>query len=203
MSESITSNRKTQILSIAAKLFKDKGYEATSMRDIANEMGIEAASLYHHIKSKEEILLDICFEMAQKFNDAIKEVNDIYFNAEEKLKMAIKNHVYIMTSNIEKSAVFINEWRSLPEPFFSEYRQLRDEYEKQFRIIIEDGENEDVFEKTDKKFAALTILSAVNWIYQWYSPSGSMSAEQIAEKLSGMLLGGLRKKFVTDINYKP
>ena len=203
MSESLTTNRKEQLLEVAAKLFKQRGYAATSMRDLAAELGIEAASLYHHIKSKEEILETICFDLAAKFSNAIAEVNDIYFNAEEKLRMAIKNHVQIITQNTNQSAVFLQEWRNLSESKLGEFMKLRDAYENGIRVILKDGMNEDVFDDVDEKFASLTILSTVNWINEWYNPNGKMSAEEIAKKLSDFILGGLRKKLVTDINYKP
>lgn len=203
MTDTLTFNRKEQLIEVAAKLFKQKGYASTSMRDLAAEIGIEAASLYHHIKSKEEILETICFEMASKFTDAITETNDIYFNAEERLRMAIKNHVLIITQNINRSSVFLHEWRSLTEPKLSEFIEQRNQYEQGIRVILNDGINEDLFDNVDEKFAALTILSTVNWINEWYNPDGKMNAEQVAEKLSDFIFGGLRKKLVTDINYKP
>lgn len=203
MSETLSISRKEQILQTSAKMFKEKGYASTSMRDIATELGIEAASLYHHIKSKEEILETICFSMADKLINGISEVNDIYFNAEEKLRMTIKNHVQIISENIDQSATFLHEWRSLSEPKLSEFKTLRDKYENEFKVILNDGVNEDIFDDVDQKFATLTILSTVNWINEWYNPGGKMNAEQIATKLSDFILGGLRKKLVTDINYKP
>jgi hypothetical protein len=141
--------------------------------------------------------------MAGKLLGAIDEVNDIYFNAEEKLRMAIRNHVQIIAANLNQSAVFLHEWRSLSGPKLVEFRSLRDKYENEFRVIVEDGINEDVFGQVDQKFATLTILSTVNWIGEWYKPEGSMSAEEIAGKLSDFIMGGLRKKLVTDINYRP
>lgn len=203
MSDTLITNRKDQLLEAAAKLFKQKGYAATSMRDIAAEVGIEAASIYHHLKSKEEILEVICFDLANRLTTAIAEVNDIYFNAEERLRMAIKNHVEVITANTSYSAVFIQEWRNLTEPKLSEFRALRDAYEKGFRVIVKEGIEEDVFDAVDEKFAALTILSTVNWINEWYNPEGNMTPAQIAQKLSDFIIGGLRKKLVTDINYKP
>jgi AcrR family transcriptional regulator len=203
MSETLIISRKEQIMQTSAKMFKQKGYASTSMRDIATEMGIEAASLYHHIKSKEEILETICFSLANKLLTGIAEVNDIYFNAEEKLRMAIKNHVQIISENIDQSAAFLHEWRSLSEPKLSEFKTLRDAYENEFKVILNDGINEDLFDDVDQKFATLTILSTVNWINEWYNPKGKMNAEEIAKKLSDFILGGLRKKLVTDINYKP
>lgn len=203
MAELSGTNRKEQILNRAASMFRSKGYSATSMRDIANELEIEAASLYHHIKSKEEILETICFGMADKFLGAINEVNDIYFNAEEKLRMAIKNHVQIITANLDQSAVFLHEWRSLSEPLLGNFKKLRHDYENGFNVIVEDGFNEDIFEPVDKKFAVLSILSSVNWIVEWYRPDGTYSPDEIATRISDFVLGGLRKKLVTDLNYKP
>lgn len=203
MSEVLITNRKDQLLEAAARLFKQRGYAATSMRDIAAEVGIEAASIYHHLKSKEEILEVICFDLADRLTTAIAEVNDIYFNAEQKLRMAIKNHVEIVTANTNFSAVFIQEWRNLTEPKLGEFRKLRDAYEKGIRVIVKEGMDEDVFDTVDEKFAALTILSTVNWINEWYNPEGNMTPAQIAQKLSDFIMGGLRKKLVTDVNYKP
>lgn len=203
MPETLNIKRKEQILNTAALLFKEKGYAATSMRDIATRLNIEAASLYHHIKSKEEILEIICFGMADKFLAAIAEVNDIYFNAAEKLRMAIKNHVHIITANQDQSAVFLNEWRSLSNSALADFKELRNHYENGFKHIIDSGINEDVFSAIDQKFAVLSILSSVNWINDWYNPSGKMQADEIANRLSDFIMGGLNKKFVTDIHYKP
>lgn len=199
MAESLNFNRKEQIVETAALLFKQKGYASTTMRDLATELGIEAASIYHHIKSKEELLDSICFHMANKFISNAKEVNDIYFNAEQKLRLVIKLHVETITQNQDQSAVFLSEWRNLSEPRLTLFKQLRQQYENQFTIILMEGENEDIFEQVDKKFAVLSILSTINFINEWYKPDGKMNAAEIAEKLSNFIMGGLRKRLVTDV----
>ena len=199
MAESLNINRKDQILDTAAHLFRQKGFANTTMRDLANDLGMEAASIYHHIKSKDELLENICFDMANKFISNAKEVNDIYFNAEEKLRLAIKLHVETITKNQNQSAVFLSEWRNLTEPKLSLFKQLRQQYENQFTIILMDGENEDIFDQVDKKFAVLSILSTINFVNEWYKPDGKMNAAQIAEKLSNFIMGGLRKRLVTDV----
>jgi AcrR family transcriptional regulator len=202
MPDSPKNIRKEHIVAAAAHLFKQKGYAASSVRDIATALHIEAASLYHHIKNKEEILEIICFGMAAKFLNAIAEVNDIYFNAEEKLRKAILHHVEIITEDVDKSAVFLREWRSLPAQSLQDFLLLRNQYENEFTRIVENGMEEDVFESVDKKFAVLSILSSVNWINEWYSAEGNMQAKEIAQKISDFVLGGLRKKWVTDLHYK-
>ena len=199
MADSLNINRKEQIIDAAALLFKQKGYASTTMRDLATELGIEAASIYHHIKSKEELLEGICFDMANKFISNAKEVNDIYFNAEEKLRLAIKLHVETITENQNQSAVFLSEWRNLSEPKLTLFKQLRQQYENQFTIILMDGENEDIFDQVDKKFAVLSILSTINFVNEWYKLDGKMNAAEIAEKLSNFIMGGLRKRLVTDV----
>jgi TetR/AcrR family transcriptional regulator, cholesterol catabolism regulator len=116
MQESTTISRKEQIIKTSKRLFKEKGFVGTSMRDIAAELEIEAASLYSHIKSKDEILEEICFRKADEFLKAIDEINDIYFNSEEKLRMAVKSHVKILCNDLDSSSVFLHEWRHLTEP---------------------------------------------------------------------------------------
>ncbi|MCC7297167.1 MAG: TetR family transcriptional regulator [Bacteroidia bacterium] len=193
MPESLEPTRREQIMSTAQKMMRSNGYQGTSMRDIAAALQIEAASLYNHISSKEEILRSTCFGMADKFITGINEVNDIYFNAEEKLAMAVRNHIKVLTENLNASFVFIHEWRNLAEESRKEFVSLRDEYENQFRKILETGEEEGLFNEVNNKFAVLTILSSLNWVVEWYRPDGEMNPQQIAEKLNEFILTGLKK----------
>ncbi|GAB3204467.1 TetR/AcrR family transcriptional regulator [Pontibacter aydingkolensis] len=184
-------SRKEQIERTATALFKTKGFSATSMRDLANALGIEAASIYSHIKSKEEILQRVCFRMAQEFFDALDTAESINGTATERLQRAIAAHVQVLTKNTAASAVFLHEWRHLSEPYLTEYLSLRDRYEGRFREVIREGISNGEFSVPDEKFATLMIFSGLNWIHTWYKPDGKMNPEEIAENLSAMLLTGL------------
>lgn len=185
--------KKGQLFEAALGLMRRNGYQGTSMRDIAAALNMEAASLYNHISSKEEILQETCFNLASAFISAMDEVNDIYFNAEEKLRMAVRNHIQILTQHLDSSFVFIHEWRNLSEPKRTEFIALRDEYESKFREILKNGEDEGLFNEVNNKFAVLTILSSLNWVVEWYNPVGEMSSQQIADKLTEFILSGLQK----------
>lgn len=189
----IEVSRKDQIIATAREMMRKNGYQGTSMRDIASALQIEAASLYNHISGKEDILRETCFGMADKFLAGIGEVNDIYFNAEEKLGMAVRNHIKIITENLDASWIFIHEWRHLTGGGKQEFIALRDRYEKEFMQILEEGENEGIFNEVNNKFATLTILSSLNWVVEWYRPNGPMSPNQIGEKLTEFILTGLKK----------
>jgi hypothetical protein len=130
--------------------------------------------------------------MAEKFDLSIKEVNDIYFNAEEKLKMAIEFHVQILTENLDSAIVFIRDWRNLSSESKTQFIALRNSYEEGIREIIQTGIDEGSFQETDVKFAALTILSSVNWIVEWYNPNGNLSSKEISDKLCNFILSGLK-----------
>jgi len=187
------TERKREVIAEAQKVLKDKGFAATSVRDIAKALDMEPASLYSHFSSKEDILKITCFDMAQKFELAVKEVNDIYFSAEEKLRMAIKFHVQILTENPDSAIIFIRDWRNLTGESLKQFIAKRNVYEEGMREIVQTGIDEGIFNETDKKFAALTILSSVNWIVEWYQPNGKLTAEEIANKLSDFILSGLKK----------
>lgn len=185
------STRKQQIEEQATALFKTKGYTASSMRDLAQILGIEAASLYSHIKSKEEILQNICFKMADTFFAAIEHVDET--SPEKQLEAAIKAHFQVISKNIDASAVFFNEWRHLSEPHLTEFLAMRTRYEQYFVEIIHQGIMKGLFRVIDEKFAMMTILSSINWTYQWYRPTGKMSMDEIGDHLSELLINGLIK----------
>jgi AcrR family transcriptional regulator len=187
------STKKEQLLEVAQRLFMEHGYAGTSVRDIAREMNIEPASLYSHIKTKEDLLEATCFDLAEKFLQTASEVNDIYFNAEQKLRMAVKMHVEILTNNLPASVVFMRDWRNLSPDLKASFISKRNAYEAGIREIVQTGIDEGLFNETDLQFASLTILSSVNWITEWYKAEGELTAEEIANKLSDFILTGLKK----------
>ncbi|MBO3700216.1 TetR/AcrR family transcriptional regulator [Roseivirga sp. E12] len=189
----VKKNRKQQIEEKATTLFRERGYAATSMRDLAQVLGIEAASLYSHIKSKEEILQKICFRMADEFFEAWKGVESEQNSAAAKMNKAAIAHVKVITRNTDASAVFFNEWRHLSEPYLGDFLAMRDDYEGRFIQIIKDGIASGEFEVVDEKFTMLTILSSLNWTHNWYKPEGSLTPEEVGVKLSNLVLNGLKK----------
>lgn len=189
----VKKTRKQQIEEKATKLFREKGYAATSMRDLAQVLGIEAASLYSHIKSKEEILQKICFRMAKEFFEAWKSVETEKGSFAAKMKKAAIAHVQVITKDTDASAVFFHEWRHLSEPHLSDFLAMREDYEGRFKTILRNGMANGEFEQVDEKFMMLTILSSLNWTHNWYKPTGSLSPEQVGEQLANLILNGLKK----------
>ena len=130
--------RKLEIIAIASALFKDKGYSAVTMRDIAKAMGIKAASLYNHIKNKEEILTFIIISLAEEFINGIDEIKEENNTCIDKLKKIIALHVDIATRNTNGMASLNNDWMHL-EDQLDYYLTLRANYEDTFRAIIDKG----------------------------------------------------------------
>jgi TetR/AcrR family transcriptional regulator, cholesterol catabolism regulator len=100
MEAGVNLTRKEQVIRSAAELFREKGYAASSMRDLAQKLGIEAASLYSHIKSKEEILRQLCFDMATEFRKSLQEVEKQNVSASEKLRLGIIGHIQVMAKDL-------------------------------------------------------------------------------------------------------
>lgn len=187
-------SRKEQVIRSAAKLFKEKGYAASSMRDLAQKLGIEAASLYSHIKSKEEILQTLCFDMAAEFRESLEKVEKQHVSASEKLSLGIIGHVNVMARDLTASAVFMNEHRHLSNPYLRDFLLLRINYINRFKAIIEEGVAKGEFKKNiDTKLAVMTLFSSLNWMPMWYSPEGSIEPKEIGQQLANMLVNGLKQ----------
>lgn len=187
-------SRKEQVIRTAAQLFKEKGYAATSMRDLANALGIEAASLYSHIKSKEEILQHLCFDMAEKFRNSLEEVEKADNSFSKKLRLGILGHIQVMAQELTASAVFMNEHRHLSDPHLKAFLLLRINYINRFKKIIEGGIKSGEFKKLDTKLAVMTLFSSLNWMPHWYDPSGIIEPIELGNQLADMLIDGLQTK---------
>lgn len=193
-SPTLNLSRKEQVIRSAAELFREKGYAASSMRDLAQKLGIEAASLYSHIKSKEEILQSLCFDMAAEFRKSLDEVEKQKVSASEKLKNGIIGHIQVMAKDLIASAVFMNEHRHLSQPYLRDFLLLRINYINRFKDIIEEGIRKGEFKSNiDKKLAVMTLFSSLNWMPQWYDPNSNIDSLSIGQQLADMLVNGLKK----------
>lgn len=187
-------SRKEQVIRTAAALFREKGYVAASMRDLAQKLGIEAASLYSHIKSKEEILHSLCFDMAAEFRKSLDAVEKLEVPASEKLRQGIIGHIKVMAKDLVASAVFMNEHRHLSQPYLRDFLLLRINYINRFKNIIEEGVRSGDFKDTiDKKLAVMTLFSSLNWMPQWYDPASDINSNELGDQLADMLVNGLKK----------
>lgn len=187
----LLTERKTQITEKATLLFREKGYAATSMRDLAAAIGIEAASLYNHVRSKEALLQSICFSMAEDFFQARNEVERLRLSPPVKLRLAIEKHVQVITARRDAAAVFLHEWRHLSEPDLSIFKNMRDDYEAYFTAILQEGVDAGFFRPLDEKLAVMSLLSSLNWLHDWYRPDGNLAAHEIAAHQADLFIQGI------------
>jgi AcrR family transcriptional regulator len=194
MEAGVNLSRKEQVIRSAAELFREKGYAASSMRDLAQKLGIEAASLYSHIKSKEEILRQLCFDMATEFRKSLQEVEKQNVSASEKLRLGIIGHIQVMAKDLTASAVFMNEHRHLSQPYLRDFLLLRINYINRFKALLEEGAKQGEFKDSiDKKLAVMTLFSSLNWMPMWYDPSSKIDPQNLGHQLADMLVNGLKK----------
>ena len=186
-------NKRQIILDEAAKLFKLKGFGGTSMRDLAGEVGMEAASMYNHIKSKDEILEHLCFHVSNTYIAQLAEVEQMPGSNGDKLKQLLRRHINLMLEDGAAVSVANNDWKYLTDSKLLQFKAARKQYEKGFAVLIENGITAGEFRPVNASVALFTILSAVRWVELWYRPGRGVTAQELEEDIMTILLNGLSK----------
>ncbi|HEX6426260.1 MAG TPA: TetR/AcrR family transcriptional regulator [Niastella sp.] len=187
--------RKDVIIAKAAKLFREKGFSATSMRDLAEHVGVEAASLYNHISSKAEILQEICFKTANNFMSHIEEVDATpNKTAIEKIQAILRFHIKQMVDNYEEVYVSDREWKHLTDPYLSNMQSQRRAYRQRIGLIIEEGIRKGEIKPIDAPTAVLIMLHAVSGIESWHRSKKKIPGELLEDNMVQILVDGLRKQ---------
>jgi len=177
----------------AARLFRDKGYSATSMRDLAREVNLQASSLYNHINSKQEILKDICFHNAERFLLEMNIVEQEASSAVKKAEKLIRLHIRMAVEDVTSITAFNDEWRYLEEPHLSAFIELRKDYEQRFMALLQEGIENNELKQIPDEFLLNTVLSSVRWIYDWHKPGRSIAIKKIEEQLLSIILSGIKE----------
>jgi AcrR family transcriptional regulator len=185
--------RRQAIEDVASDLFRERGYAATSIRDIARALSVQGASLYAHVTSKEDVLWAIVERAAGRFEAAADRAQR---EAEarrpgdpaEAIAALVRGHVEVLTADVDEAGVFVSEWRSLGPERRAAILGRRDAYERRFRTRIAEGIAVGAFGLTDPAVASSALLSAINGVAAWYDPTGRLPASRVADHLVDLVL---------------
>jgi TetR/AcrR family transcriptional regulator, cholesterol catabolism regulator len=179
------------ILSTSARIFAEKSYHSTSMRDISRATGASLAGLYHYCKSKEELLFliqDHCFgRVLARLEERIKDVDDPF----EKLRIFIDNHLSFFAANMSEMKVLSHEAESLEGDLHKHISTKKERYAQLARKILREiQEQQPAAQRVGPTVAAYALFGMMNWIYNWYDPRGKLSVSQLVDNITRLFLNG-------------
>jgi TetR/AcrR family transcriptional regulator len=185
--------RRAEILHAALRAFREQGYHATTLDDIAEHVGVRKTALYHYFPDKEAILYECHRESLSEVRRLMTIAGKSSASASERLGLVIKEHVRVMIETLEGSPLAFEVTALSPERQ-AEVIEARDKYERGLRKIIDSGVKAGEFRQVDSKLAVFAILGAINWIARWYRPDGALKAPELGEQFANYLVGGLACK---------
>lgn len=183
--------RRDDILKAAARIFRKKGFHATSMRDIAAAVDLRKASLYHHIASKQEILLALLDQAMNLLIDDLEQVVETELAPEAKLARAVHCYVGRLAGDVDLAAVLLLEYRCLEPELLRRHVERRDRFEGLWRSILREGAETGAFRGIDPDVAGFALLGVQNWMITWYQPGGRLNPEQLADRFTKLFLRGI------------
>ncbi|MDE1192613.1 MAG: TetR/AcrR family transcriptional regulator [Arachidicoccus sp.] len=186
--------KKEVILNTAAGLFRQRGYKASSMRDLAEKIGIEAASLYNHIRSKSELLYDICFSMAALYNEHLESVENSKSSSLKKIEEILRFQIKQMIDNSDFVIVADREWVHLDEAYITSYQNMKHNYRKRMNHIITKGiQDGEIKSEINVPSTIWLILHAVNGIESWHRSKTKIPPNELEENMILILISGMKK----------
>ena len=177
-------NRYEQIILASAKLFRERGYLATSIRDIGEALGITSAALYYHFKNKDELLLAVMEQALLRLREAVIEAISTSDNSAERLRIAIRTHLRISTDYQDFAIVWLRETRNLTPTAYEQVKVWQDAYDAVWSGLFLAAQKEGLYkEGVDIRLMRLLMFGALNLVVTWYRQKSAYSPEQIAHTL--------------------
>jgi len=177
------------LLTTAAELFASRGYRATTLDDVAGALGIKKATLYHYIRSKEDLLSEIYDQIFDRVEAVVRPIASSDAPADIRLHRMLEAHLRLVASERDMLAVAFQEEAELPAANRDLIRSRKRSYERIFEDVVLDGQREGLLRPMDARIAVRGLLGMTNWIYQWYSPDRH-SIDRIADTFAGLLENG-------------
>jgi len=181
-----------EIIAAAAKVFQTKGYHAATVQDIADAVGILKGSLYHYVKSKEDLLYLIVKEPIARIYERMTEIVASELPAAEKLRGAIRAHLEAFDRHYPHLFVYLHEREEMKRRFREQFKLSPKQYERCWQQILREGVKSGEFRPDfDVQVVSYGLLGMLNWLYKWYDPRGRLGVREVADQLSTLALAGL------------
>jgi AcrR family transcriptional regulator len=211
--ETLVDSRQ-EILRTAARLFQQRGYDATSMNDVAGALKLSKGGLYHHFQSKDEILYEIMNHAMEITQERVLNPVRSIADPEERLRTLIRLHIEVVLSSRDREiTVMLHENHPLPPPLRKRINSRKKEYVHFLESLmaeVQERVQEKAQEKAQEKIpskvqrevrqsagkvspraAAFALLGMINWIYQWYKPEGELQAQSLIPQFTDLIFGGI------------
>ena len=183
--------RAAEVYRTAAKIILQKGYDATSVSDIADALGITKAGLYHYIKGKTELLYEIMkFGLEELGREVLVPAQEIA-DPEARLRFVITTHARIVTRGDGVVPILVDEARALTPAQNRHVIRMKRKYIDCLRDTLDEMKKQGKLRGVDTTVAAFSITGAINWLSRWYRPGGKLSAEEIAWQIADVALHGV------------
>lgn len=185
-------NTRSDVIDAAGRLFAERGYHGTSMRDLGKELGLLGSSLYSHVDSKQDLLVEVVEEGARLFEASAEQAKATPGTARDRLAALVAGHVGVVLDNVNVARTFLNEARMLDTEHRERIVQARDHYEGVFRSVLADGTRDGSFRSDiDPKTGSIYILSVLNALERWYDPAGPLNRDDLTEELQTFVINGI------------
>lgn len=186
-------NSRADVVQAAGRLFAQRGYHGTSMRDLGRELGLNGSSLYSHISSKEDLLVDVVQRAADLFEGSAGEALRTEGTERDRLRALVAGHVDVLLDHVDEARTFLNEARVLDESSRGRVLAARDSYEQTFRQVLEQGIERGEFRaELDPVVTGILLLSVLNSVDRWYRPDGPLDRESLVDAILDFALDGIR-----------
>lgn len=187
-----SASRERDIVATAARLFKEKGYRATTLEDIAAAVGMLKGSLYYYIRSKEELLYLVVRDPIRQVYSELESIVAADLPFTEKIARAIANHMTVFHLHYPHIAVYLHDYRHLMDKLEQNVIETPKQYQRLWDALLRQGiAAGEIGGDVDVTMAGYALLGMCNWAYRWYNPCGRLSPQEIAEVFTKIALQGL------------
>jgi TetR/AcrR family transcriptional regulator, cholesterol catabolism regulator len=183
--------RRIEICRTAAQIFRDRGYDATSVSDIARALGITKAGLYHYVESKEALLFEITSYGLDRVRDEVILPARAVRNPEARLRQMVIRHARIATQGRGAIAQLVDEVRALPPPVRKRVEDRMRAYVDLVRQTLVELRSAGRLRDVDPTVATFSVIGTILWLPRWFRQNGRLSQEQVANQIADIALGGL------------
>ena len=188
------TERRKRFFQTALLLIKEKGFKAMTMRDLATALGCDKSNIYNYVKSKQELLDTLLFEISDKFHQGMSDIEASNYTPVDKLKAVVSMHVRLTIEHPYQANLLVNDWRFLKAPRQQEFIEFRTTYEQKLTGIVEAGIKSGDFKDIPTEFAVNCILSSIRWLYNWYTPDlPKVNSIELERQMTDFIFNGISR----------